>query len=303
MSLIVFESQHEHVHFVTNILLHSIFFIIRTIIICINNYKKNSIIEKDLKFYRTNWILTNLFSILSLVLIIKSSFNNNIYGFNLSIGIILHNIVFVIYSELLVSKQVDSVDLYLDYILIILYFSEFLYSIIMKYIKRHETNLYLFKNIGADPKINKAFQIRKILETILYINLVVPSACLMRIVLAPSEFSLNFKMYFLSSFIISIIIQLLIYIDINRENVSRRIIALVLIVSKIILDTTVLLIIISIRILKNKIEKSHNSVYILLMDTILQTSLNGYFTYKDYLLFNSGIDRKIRTQINISLLD
>lgn len=103
-----------------------------------------------------DYVFLILFSVFTFVQVVKSIISKNIFGFDLSIILMIHNFIFVLLYELVQKSFLRREEGAVSNVITIcvLYLLESLYSLFMRYNQRNEINLYIFKRIGSNPKIN-----------------------------------------------------------------------------------------------------------------------------------------------------
>lgn len=134
--------------------IHTIFFILRSLLFWImvqetRNRPVFSIREIEIL------VSFELLSLLTSYVIAKALITHNVYDFDISICLCIHNIIIILLYELTTQRKIKYLaDKLLLYGFIILFVLEVLYCIYIRYTKKKEINTYLFKKFGADPKIN-----------------------------------------------------------------------------------------------------------------------------------------------------
>jgi hypothetical protein len=99
---------------------------------------------------------------------------------------------------------------------------EALMSMYLIYSRRNENNFQLFKKIGADKRINKAFSTRKLLESSGSLNVFMASVIFMKLILPPKT-TIGFSSFSILIFtVFTYTQQLFISVGINEERVGQR---------------------------------------------------------------------------------
>lgn len=140
---------------ISNVIVHSVFFFLRQVIflILVIDIRQTNVIF-EYPYTIEDFVFSILFSIFIFAQISNSIISNNIYGFDLSIILLVKEFLFsLIYEFTNEDLDIKLRKLY-KLIITLLYLVEALYSTLIRYYKRNEINLYLFKRIGSDPKIN-----------------------------------------------------------------------------------------------------------------------------------------------------
>lgn len=95
-----------------------------------------------------------LCSMFSFYLVCQGIITQNIYVFDLAIVILIHNAILMLLVDLnLAHPGLGGYNLSLK-IYFWSYVVEAVYALCVRYLQRAEINLFLFKKIGANPKIN-----------------------------------------------------------------------------------------------------------------------------------------------------
>lgn len=168
------------------------------------------------------------FNIFQLYLVSYSVVNNNVYGYYLSIIVMVHN---ALLTSLVTAFS--NIRLTYPYWLIIGIISgsfllEALLSLYLLFLRRFENNLELFKRIGADKRINDAFSTRKFLESFGPLNVFMASVIFGKVFLPPFRAKSGSVYLVLGFTILTYIQQLFISVRFHDESKSQRRIAIML---------------------------------------------------------------------------
>lgn len=157
-----------------NVIVHVIFFWCRLLIILnrIHRYRK-LLFETNKNIYNdvlNDLILHLIYNIFSYSIILESMITSNVYQYNFSILLTLHNIILSIILTQQTPKELSEVPGIIRYTLAGVYLIEMFYLLEVRVVNKQEINEYLVKYNGPSPRINKHFRIRKQMLTVCRIS-------------------------------------------------------------------------------------------------------------------------------------
>lgn len=133
--------------------IHMIFFVLRSIVywIMIQETRNGPVFSlREIEIL----ISFELLSLLTSYVIAKALVTHNVYDFDISICLCIHNIIVILLYETIERRIKYLANKLLLYGFMFLFGIEACYCIYIRYTKRREISVYLFKKFGADPKIN-----------------------------------------------------------------------------------------------------------------------------------------------------
>jgi hypothetical protein len=233
--------------------------------------------------------------------ILKSIIFQNHFEYILSIFILVHNVIVIYTLIYLVNSNITRKLTYASAFNGLIYFFEFSF-ILWRIIKNKvDRNFETFKKIGADPKINEAYNIRRILRSLGFIDLFLCFIVVGRFFLPPivSQSRIDFSV--LGIFTITLLQHLFIGLRPDLEDVILRKIAFFLTGFKLIFMVGEL---VAISFNNYLTENSGKAIKMAIYSDILTISVFlTYYLVKDFKLFGSGLNQLLTfntVEINLS---
>ena len=208
----------------------------------------------------------------------------------LNIIIIFHN--FIIQSLLYYSEMDDFESLFASIVVSILYILEFLYILKVIRDKRSSYAFDTFKKIGADPEVNKAYNIRLLVNYLSHLDIFLN-------ILVAARFSLPPIIPFRSSNIIVIVIFVLTLLDeifIHTQSIleykTQRKIAIGILSIKFICDIVKLIL----DILENDLFCAIRYIVkiIINIDILIVSGFLAIYLIKDFKNYGSGLKENLK---------
>lgn len=215
--------------------------------------------------------------------------HENIFGFNLSIAIMVHNTVLAIFIPATTTMMSEKKYWAMSIFIAALFFLEALFSSYKVIKSFSENSMQIFRKIGADEKINDAFATRKSLEVFGGINVFLATVIAGKVFLPPTSRLTPANMLIFGFMLLTYIQQIFVSVHFNEENRLQRIIAVVLAFLMIATAAGV--------ITKYSVtspgepgyEKTRSILIYLFGDIIVITIIMNYFLIKDTSKFGSGL--------------
>jgi hypothetical protein len=276
---------------IRSILFHITCFVIRillfsTILFLIVN---NSDIRSPLVITRIDdFGYLTLFNVFLIYFVISSAISKNTFKYYLSVAVMFHNAVMV-----MIGAKSDAFPLEPKVWIILsitasIFTLEGIISIWILYVRRTDNNVTLFKKVGLNPKINKAFSTRRCLEAFGEVNIFLSVSINEKLFIGPNSVFDILSWLCLGYVFMTIIQQLLISVYFNEENLIQRKLAIFLTILKIPLN--ILLLIWWGKGNRNGANFGYNRFFgFLFGDMIALTLFMIYFLVMDYRQFGSGL--------------
>ncbi|ELA41140.1 uncharacterized protein VICG_01839 [Vittaforma corneae ATCC 50505] len=292
----VFKTQLQSKKYLTTeAITHIAFFVIRLGLFAISRAVNFHLkITPKRRIEAVNDFITNLiFSLFLLFFILHSLFIENIYGYCLSVLLMLHNFVFMLVMILMsrfgvqIKVKLWSVGLVIS----LSYIVEMCATIFYIYKKRAENSRALFQTIGADPKINDMFSTRKKLQTLGTINLFIPVIIIKKLYFIPSQFELKIEWINIVVLALTVLQQLFVYAKFHNEDLVQRRIAIAVTIVKLAINI-VLIVTTSIEFIY-LLRRAKDVRIIIYVELLLITLVFLYYLWIDMKNFGKGLKEHI----------
>lgn len=229
------------------------------------------------------------FNIFQLYIIAKSITHENIFGFYLSIAIMVNNAILAIHIPSTTSEMMEKHYFLISIIMCAAFLLEALFSSYEIIKNTAENNIRIFRKIGADEKINDAFTTRKCLETFIGTNVFLATVISGKVFLPPTNNFIRANLLIFGFMILTYIQQIFVSVNLHEESYLQRIIAIAL--SFLIIVTAIGVICVCSSGTSMEIgDKKSSAVLIhLFINIIIITVIMNYFLIKDTRQFGSGL--------------
>lgn len=234
-----------------------------------------------------DFIFLTQFNIFELYMVVSSIASNNIYGYYFSIVVMVHNALLTMLVATFSAMYRTWRFLVVHGLVSLLFVLEALFTICLVYQRRFCNNLELFRKVGASPRINDAFFIRKILQTFGTVNVFSASVSAGKDLATPLvRFDgVSFLGYGFS--LITYLQQVLISVNFNSENLAQRKAAIFVSCIKIPLAASV--IVWSSTSSTHVTGRTQESTIYIFSDILVITVIMIYYLVRDTQYFGSGI--------------
>lgn len=240
-----------------------------------------------------NYIVNYTFSLFLLFFVLYNIFTENIYGYYLAVVVMIHNFIlmFAIVTATHFDNETPNLYWFLSIGLSSTYIVEACISMVLIHKKRAENNKALFQRLGADPKINNMYSIRKKLQTLSIINLFIPIVTVQKLYLIPTQFGLKLESATVIILFITIVQHLFVYANFYQEDLWQRKIAIAITIIKV--GLSIGLIIVTALRYAYILRKAGDVRFIVYADLLLITLVFLYYLWMDMRNFGKGLKKHI----------
>ena len=258
------------------------FFIINFII-----YSKPSLASTNTNKVANNIVYANQLNFFRLYCVLRSIINENHFEYILTLPLSLHNFILIFVLFYTVESEIANFITKPIVTAGFLYVLDFLFTIKCILNKRAAFNFDTFKKIGADQKINEAYNVRRTVKYLSLVDLFLVVIINGRFFLPPVQPNLRIDFSVTGILAFTLIQQILINARENQENKIQRRIAIGLSLLK---SLMMIVEIVFISFNTFLLSDSARSIKILLYcDIMLDSVFLSVYLYKDLLNFGCGL--------------
>lgn len=235
------------------------------------------------------------FNLFLLYIILTAVIKNNILKIYISIFLMFHNTILTLRS--FSSETSKKAHWLLLLVIMSSYLVEAMLTFYFTFRMMHENKFRLFKQVGANPAINKAYTTRKCLETMGEVNVFSSLAIFGKIFLLPKIYADSFSLVAAALTGITLLQQLAISMFFCDENVIQRRIAIFISLLKLPVN---IILILWIPLVEHRRRSGHIHTEtetffdFLFVDIEALNILLIYFLIKDYSSFGSGLKEYLK---------